>query len=119
MTARGALPVVRCSCRLLLSLPDRLRRLPKQEVATLSSADSPILSRVEAELCPGESPEKREGEPERICSLADKDQEGRIPFSLLTAKGLVTEEREDRLWRWTLRTKGRVEKPPVEGRGGG
>lgn len=59
----------------------------------------------------GESPEKREGELERICSLADRDQEGLMQFSL-TAKGLVTEDRADKLWRWTLLTNGRVEKPP-------
>lgn len=78
---------------------------------TLSSAASPIFSKVEAELWIGESPEKREGELERICSLADSDQEGLRQFSL-TAKGLVTEDLDDKLCRWTLLTNGRVEKPP-------
>lgn len=78
---------------------------------TLSSAASPIFSRVEAELWMGESPEKREGELERICSLADRDQEGRMQFSF-TTRGLVTEDLQDRLCRWTLLTNGRVEKPP-------
>jgi hypothetical protein len=44
----------------------------------------------------GESPENREGELERICSLADRDQEGLMQFSL-TAKGLVTEDLHDKL----------------------
>lgn len=78
---------------------------------TLSSPASPILSRVEADPWIGESPEKREGELERICSLADRDQEGRMQFSL-TAKGLVTEDLDDKLCRCTLLTNGRVEKPP-------
>lgn len=30
----------------------------------------------------------------------------------LTAKGLVTDGLDDKLWRWTLLTNGRVEKPP-------
>lgn len=115
MTARGALPSVRESCwpRWLppaalgsRGLPERLRRLPKQEVATRSSADSPILSRV------AEEPWTGEAELERICSLAERDHDGRIPFSLV-AKGLVTEDLEDKFWRWTLLTKGRVENPPA------
>lgn len=77
----------------------------------MSSAASPIFSRVEAELWTGESPEKREGELERMCSLADRDQDGLMQFSL-TARGLVTEDLDDKLCRWTLLTNGRVEKPP-------
>lgn len=34
-----------------------------------------------------------------------------MQFSL-TAKGLVTEDLDDKLCRWTLLTNGRVEKPP-------
>lgn len=63
---------------------------------TLSSSASPIFSKVEAEVWIGESPENREGELERICSLADKDQEGLMQLSL-TAKGLVTEDLDDKL----------------------
>lgn len=120
MTANGARPTVLCSRLLWLSLgswwlPERFRRLPKQDMDTLSSPASPILSRVEADPWIGESPEKREGELERICSLADRDQEGRMQFSL-TAKGLVTEDLDDKLWRCTLLTNGRVEKPPAQQR---
>lgn len=43
--------------------------------------------------------------------MADRDQEGLMQFSW-TAKGLVTEDLDDKLWRWTLLTNGRVEKPP-------
>lgn len=78
---------------------------------TLSSAASPIFSRVEAELWAGESPGTRDGELERICSLADSDQDGRMQLSP-TARGLVTEDLEDKLCRCTLLTNGRVEKPP-------
>lgn len=51
---------------------------------------------MEAEVWIGESPENREGELERICSLADRDQEGLMQLSL-TAKGLVTEDLDDKL----------------------
>lgn len=63
---------------------------------TLSSAASPIFSRVEAEVCTGESPEKRDGELERNCSFAESDHDGLTPFSL-TASGLVTEDLDDKL----------------------
>lgn len=116
MTARGARPTARCSRRLWLSpaswkVLERFLRLPKQDMETLSSAASPIFSSVEADEWIGESPGKRDGELERNCSFADNDHEGRMQFSF-TAKGLVTEDRDDKLWRWTLLTKGRVEKPP-------
>ncbi|TNN79572.1 hypothetical protein EYF80_010154 [Liparis tanakae] len=55
---------------------------------------------------PRESSEKREGEPERMCSLAESD--------LPNASGLAADEREEELWGWMLRTKGRTENPPGE-----
>ncbi len=58
-----------------------------------------------------ESKENREGELDLICSFCDRDQEGFIPFSL-KARGLVTDDLEDKLCRWMLLTKGRVENPP-------
>lgn len=81
----------------------------------MSSAASPIFSRAEAELWMGESPEKRDGELERICSFADSGQDGLTQFSP-TASGLLTDDRDDRLCRCTLLTNGRVEKPPGSGR---
>lgn len=116
MTASGARPGALCSRRLRPSpaswkLPERFLKLPKQETETLSSAASPIFSRADAELWTGESPKTRDGELARICSLADRDHDGLMQFSL-TASGLVTEDLDDRLCRCTLRTNGRVEKPP-------
>lgn len=75
---------------------------------TLSSQASPILSRGGEER---ESKENREGELDLICSFCDRDQEGFDPFSL-KARGLVTDDLEDKLCRWMLLTKGRVENPP-------
>lgn len=49
-----------------------------------------------------------------MCSLAESDQEGFSPLSL-NAKGLPMDDREDRLCRWMLLTKGRTENPPVKG----
>lgn len=80
----------------------------KQEVETLSSTASPILSRVGEEEW--DSREKREGELERRWSLVERDQEGFEPFSL-RARGLAMLEREEKVCLWILRTAGRVEKP--------
>lgn len=60
---------------------------------TLSSHDSPILSRGGEHR---ESREKRDGELDLMFSLAARDQEGLTPLSL-KAKGLATDDLEDEL----------------------
>lgn len=60
---------------------------------TLSSQDSPILSRGGEHR---ESREKRDGELDRTFSLAARDQDGLIPLSL-KARGLVMDDLEEEL----------------------
>lgn len=58
-----------------------------------------------------ESREKRDGELERMFSLAARDQDGLMAPSL-KARGLAMDDLEDELWRWMLLTNGRTVNPP-------
>lgn len=80
----------------------------KQEVDSLVSTTSPILSSVGEEEC--DSREKREGELERSWSLAEWDQDGLVPFSLSTS-GLAMEDLEENVCLCMPLTAGRLDKP--------
>lgn len=91
--------------------PDSLSGLgdpAKQEVDSLLSTTSPILSRVGEEEW--DSREKREGELERSWSLAEWDQVGLVPFSLSTS-GLAIEDLEENVCLCMPLTAGRLDKP--------
>lgn len=94
--------------------PDNLSVLGeamKQEVDSLVSATSPILSRVDEEEW--DSREKREGELERSWSLAEWDQVGLVPFSLSTS-GLAMEDLEEKVCLCIPLTAGLLDKPASE-----
>jgi hypothetical protein len=75
-----------------------------------SSTASPMRSSVGEEEEWG-SREKREGELERSCSLAESGQEGLAPLLSLRARGLAMEERADRGCLCMPRIMDRVESP--------
>lgn len=80
----------------------------EQEVDSLLSTTSPILSSVEEEEW--DSREKREGELERSWSLAEWDQDGLVPFSLSTS-GLAMDDLEENVCLCMPLTAGRHDKP--------
>lgn len=92
-------------------MPDSLSGLGdpvKQDVDTLLSTTSPILSSVGEEEW--DSREKREGELERSWSLAEWDQDGLVPFSLST-RGLAMEDLEEKVCLCMPLTADRLDKP--------
>lgn len=112
-----------CTCSISLLLPGLLSKaasadLPpalsglgdpgKQEVDSLLSTTSPILSSVGEEEW--DSREKREGEFERSWSLAEWDQDGLVPFSLST-RGLAMEDLAENVCLCMPLTAGLLDKP--------
>lgn len=82
----------------------------KQEVDSLLSTTSPILSRVGEEEW--DSREKRDGELDRSWSLAEWDQDGLVPFSPSTS-GLAMEDLEENVCLCMPLTAGRLDKPAL------